>query len=121
LARAKTAGAGDGTGRSLAETSAGKSVVRGGPIPVIVAAWATRNGCSAMPTETQIASDVHLVHSTCPKHADVDFYRIESGGHTWPGSALSKSFAGSLGATTMSIDADAITWAFFQAQPLRGT
>ena len=53
--------ASDGTSRTLAQTSGGKSVARGGPIPVIVAAWATRNGCGPTPTETIVASDVRLV------------------------------------------------------------
>jgi polyhydroxybutyrate depolymerase len=115
---AKKASASDGTKHTLAQTSGGKSVARGGPIPVIVAAWATRNGCGATPTETAVASDVRLVQYPCPNGADVALYRIEGAGHTWPGSALSSALK-TLGSTTMSIDADAIMWAFFQAHPLR--
>lgn len=113
---AKKASASDGTKRTLAQTSSGKSVARGGPIPLIVAAWAARNGCAA-PTETIVALDVRLVQYPCANHADVALYRIEGAGHTWPGSALSSALK-TLGSTTMSIDADAVMWAFFQAHPL---
>jgi polyhydroxybutyrate depolymerase len=113
---AKVARGRDRQGHSLAQTSSGKSVARGGPIPVIVSAWAARNGCSA-PTTTTVAADVHLVHYPCTNGADVELYRIEGAGHTWPGSTVSAAVK-TLGSTTLSISADALMWAFFEAHPL---
>jgi polyhydroxybutyrate depolymerase len=116
--RAQTASADDGTGRTLGETEAGQAVARGAAIPAIVAAWAKRNHCSTRPTETKVAPDVAVVRYRCPRKADVQLYRIAGGGHTWPGSAFSKSISSAVGPTTSSIDADEVMWAFFQAHPL---
>ena len=54
----------------------------------------------------------------CPRGADVDFYRIEGGGHTWPGSEFSKQIEAAVGPTTFSISADEVMWKFFSAHPL---
>jgi polyhydroxybutyrate depolymerase len=117
---AQVAQADDGTGRTLGETSAGQAVARGGPIPVIVAAWAKRNHCAAKPTQTRVASEVVLVRYRCPKQGDVQLYRIDGGGHTWAGSKFSMAVQAALGSTTSSIDANEVLWSFFKAHPLRG-
>ena len=51
-------------------------------------------------------------------NADVVFYRIANGGHTWPGSPLSESLRDRLGVTNMDIDASRLMWEFFEANPL---
>jgi polyhydroxybutyrate depolymerase len=117
---AQAASADDGTGRTLAETSAGQAVARGGPIPGIVAAWAKRNHCAAKPAQTRIASDVVLERYRCSPQGDVQFYRVDGGGHTWPGSKFSMAIEADLGPTTSSIDADQIIWSFFKVHPLPG-
>jgi polyhydroxybutyrate depolymerase len=118
--RAETASANDGTGRMLGETSGGKAVARSAGTAKNAAAWAKRNHCSPKPTETKVASDVTLVRYRCPKNADVEVYRIEGGGHTWPGSEFSRAIEAAVGPTTFSINADEVMWAFFQAHPRRG-
>jgi polyhydroxybutyrate depolymerase len=118
--RAQAASANDGTGRMLGETSGGKLVARSASMPKITAAWAKRNRCAAKPKETSVASDVTLVRYRCPKRADVELYRIDGGGHTWPGSEFSRQIESFLGPTTFSINANEVMWAFFQAHPLRG-
>jgi len=90
-------------------------------IPGVAAAWAARNGCGPTPTESQVASDVRVVRYDCPDRADVALYVVEGAGHTWPGSRFSKAIAQFVGPTTLSIDADALMWKFFQRHPLRGT
>jgi polyhydroxybutyrate depolymerase len=117
--RAQAAPAMDGTGRMLSETSGGKEVARSASMPKITAAWAKRNRCAAKPKETGVAPDVTLVRYRCPKHADVELYRIDGGGHTWPGSAFSRQIEVVVGPTTFSIDANEVMWRFFQAHPLR--
>jgi polyhydroxybutyrate depolymerase len=90
----------------------------GPSIPDITAAWAERNDCKAKPKEREIASDVTLVSYRCPGNADVDFYRIEGGGHTWPGSEFSDSIDFIVGPTTFSISANDVMWEFFEQHPL---
>jgi polyhydroxybutyrate depolymerase len=68
-----------------------------------------------------LASDVTLVRYRCPKHADVQLYRIAGGGHTWPGSEFSRQIESMLGPTTFSINANDVMWEFFQAHPRRGS
>jgi polyhydroxybutyrate depolymerase len=45
--------------------------------------------------------------------AEVLYYKIEGGGHTWPGAAD----VALLGPTTHEIDATAILWDFFKSHP----
>jgi polyhydroxybutyrate depolymerase len=89
-------------------------------IPGVAAAWAARNGCGPTPTESQVAADVRVVRYPCASGADVALYVVEGGGHTWPGSRFSKAIAQFVGPTTLSIDADAVMWRFFQRHPLPG-
>jgi polyhydroxybutyrate depolymerase len=78
-----------------------------------MAAWAKHDGCGPS-TSTEPADDVELVAwSKCDDGSEVGFYTIAGGGHTWPGAAPRPE----LGATTDSIDATALMWAFFQAHP----
>jgi polyhydroxybutyrate depolymerase len=88
-------------------------------VPQVTRAWAIRNGCGSKPTTRSVAKDVALVRYPCPTDADVELYRIDRGGHTWPGSQFSKSIAPFVGRTTFSIDADQLMWAFFQQHPRR--
>lgn len=78
--------------------------------------WVQRDGCQPEPVVTAVATDVRqLVYSGCDNSAEVDFYIINDGGHTWPGSSLQLAF---LGKTTQTIRATRLMWAFFQAHPL---
>jgi poly(3-hydroxybutyrate) depolymerase len=83
-------------------------------IPGVAAAWAARNGCGSTPTESRITKDVRVVRYDCAGGADVALYVVEGGGHTWPGSKFSRAIAQFVGPTTLSIDADALLWRFFQ-------
>jgi len=119
--QAQVTPANDGTGRMLGETSGGKEVARSAAMPKILAAWAKRNHCTGKPKATNVASDVTLVSYACPKHADVELYRITGGGHTWPGSEFSRQIESILGPTTFSINANDVMWKFFEAHPLRAS
>jgi len=81
--------------------------------------WAARNGCATVADETAVAPDVTLLEFACPAGAEVELYRVDGGGHTWPGSAFSQQIAGIVGPTTTSIDATQLIWDFFEAHPLR--
>lgn len=88
-------------------------------VPQMTQAWAQRNGCEANdPSESQVTDDVVLLTWDCPKGAETELYRVDGGGHAWPGSAFSASIVDYVGRTTMTISADDIIWRFFRSHPL---
>jgi polyhydroxybutyrate depolymerase len=89
--------------------------------PVIeqwVADWAERDQCDAAAkivlqvTETIVSTRYPI----CADGAEVVFFSISDGGHTWPGSRPTLQFI--LGKTTQEIDASETMWAFFKAHPM---
>lgn len=85
--------------------------------PAAVRGWAARNGCEATPEDSRAGSDVLRRSYRCPAGADVEFLVIEGGGHSWPGSDVSRSLEQVVGRTTMSIDATTTSWEFFRDHP----
>jgi len=91
----------------------GGDVLNSGGTPVggeekTMAAWAAHNGCRVGPATTHVSSEVtRLTWSGCA--APVVLYRIEGGGHTWPG-AISVA---RLGFTTHQMSATTEMWKFF--------
>jgi polyhydroxybutyrate depolymerase len=88
------------------------------PFPDItawVSKWARRNRCSASTSESRVTPDVtRIAYENCSE--PVVFYRIEGGGHTWPGGMpLPEWFAGP---TNRSINASELMWNFFEAHAL---
>lgn len=86
--------------------------------PANVAAWAKRNGCEPEPTDTDVTENVILRTYECPAGADVEFYVVKGGGHSWPGSEFSKAIATVVGPTTFDIDASELAWEFFTRHAL---
>jgi polyhydroxybutyrate depolymerase len=85
------------------------------PFPVIpewVAARAKLNGCDSSPEELPASGEASGVrYSGCDQGAEVVFYTIDGGGHSWPGGEpLPEWIAGS---TTQAIDATRLMWQFF--------
>lgn len=77
-----------------------------GPAEPSIAGWATHNGCSTDPTEERVGDDVLARTWQDCAGGDVAFYRIEGGGHTWPGPIDVASFGiTQLGATSSTVDA----------------
>ncbi len=93
-------------------------LVRGASGPVVgVDAWAERwasvNGATAMPTEA-IGGDVTVRRWSGPTPAsDLAFYRIDGGGHTWPGARA--WMPPHLGRVSRTLDATRVTWEFVAA------
>ncbi len=110
----------DGSGKKLRDVPGILDQGRSPSIPEQLAAWAKRNGCTLTLQQRKVTSDVTLLSYPCPKGADVELYRVTGGGHSWPGSVFSSSeiMAKVVGKTTMSINADKLIWAFFEAHPL---
>lgn len=88
-------------------------------VPEMTGAWAVRNGCeTTAPTESQLTDDVALLTWACPEGDEALLYRVDGGGHAWPGSEFSASVADIVGPTTMTISANEIMWRFFRSHPL---
>jgi polyhydroxybutyrate depolymerase len=92
-------------------------------IPESMADWAALEGCDPEPEEEVISEEVtRLEWPNCTGEVAVVHYRVEGGGHTWPGTPLLDSQAADdvsqrLGFTTDDIDASELAWEFFQAHP----
>jgi polyhydroxybutyrate depolymerase len=83
-------------------------------------AWATRYGCGDRTTTTVVESDATTRQPifkdtwNCESQGTaVEFYRVQGGGHAWPGSAFSTSIGSIVGQTPTSINATDIIWDFF--------
>ena len=86
-------------------------------VPEFVASWARRNGCAAAAVESQVAADVtRIAYPEC-EDAPVTLYRIEDGGHVWPGGGHIAAWF--VGRSTSSIDASNVMWNFFKDHPLK--
>jgi polyhydroxybutyrate depolymerase len=111
----------DGSGRTIGDLGALNGA---GPpaIPANLARWASLDGCSAgdAPSQARVTDDVTRLAYACAPGVDVELYRVEGGGHTWPGSALSAAVESVIGRTTMSISANELLWSFFAAHPRQG-
>ena len=78
------------------------------------ASWAERDGCSLTPEPIPTTGDVRGIRYTgCRDNAEVVFYTIEGGGHTWPGGNPIP-----VGKTSHDIDASETMWEFFKTHPL---
>ena len=83
------------------------------PVADTMAAWADHNGCGGPEVQDVSANVTRTTWSGCDDDATVDYYRVEGGGHTWPGAIDVPR----LGPTTHEIMASELMWAFFQAHP----
>jgi polyhydroxybutyrate depolymerase len=80
----------------------------------LAATWARGNGCEGSPEREDVADDVTRVTFPCPHDGQVVLYRVDGGGHTWPGSEFSRAIEVVTGHTTFSIDANEVMWRFFE-------
>ena len=85
------------------------------PLPAIpdwIAARARLNGCDAVPTTLPASGEVSGIrYSGCGQGADVEFYTIDGGGHSWPGGDPMPEWI--VGHTTQDLDATRVMWEFF--------
>lgn len=84
--------------------------VRFPSVPEWVESLARHNGCALPPAPLPAQGDVRGLHYRGPE-AEVLFYTIEGGGHTWPGADGPQSRR--TGYCTVFIDATREMWAFF--------
>jgi polyhydroxybutyrate depolymerase len=86
--------------------------VEGPGYPANVRSWAEHNGCEPEPDDTRPVPDVLLRTYDCPADGPVEFYVVEGGGHSWPGSAFSQAIASIVGPTNMALGASELIWGF---------
>jgi polyhydroxybutyrate depolymerase len=85
-------------------------------IPEWVDSLAQRNGCNDVPLDIPATGEVSGIRFTdCT--ADVVFYTITGGGHSWPGGDPIPEWI--VGHTTADIDATRTLWDFFQRHSQR--
>ena len=86
-------------------------------IPEFVALYSQANGCNSTPrTLMEIGNVTGIRYSECNQGADVVFYTIADGGHTWPGGSPLPEWI--TGKTSQEIDATKLMWEFFQEYSL---
>ena len=85
-----------------------------------VSCWVEKNGCNKTPTTRKISEDVtQISYGGCKGNAEVVFFRINDGGHTWPDSPMADAFEKmGLGKTNKDINASNLIWSFFEAHSL---
>ncbi len=86
-----------------------------------VSAWRRANGCGPDPVTEELPDEdddgtrvLRMTWSDGCGGAEVVLYRIEGGGHTWPGGTYRPRF---LGVTTREVDANDVMWEFFLRHP----
>ena len=82
--------------------------------------WASLDGCSSTPALSNLPDTVNdgthiqrYVYQPCQNKAEVIFYNVQGGGHTWPG-GLQYLPVSVIGKTSRNLDASAVIWQFFQ-------
>ncbi|MCA6078964.1 PHB depolymerase family esterase [Fulvivirga sedimenti] len=87
-------------------------------IPDVMNYWVEQNTCAGDPVITELedtdpddnSTVTRTVYSNCEGEVAVDFYRINGGGHTWPGAIIDQP---QLGVTNKDISAHTLIWEFF--------
>ena len=84
-------------------------------IPSTVTHWQEHNACGEKKQRSFDQGDAYCDrYEGCKEDASVELCLIRGGGHTWPGGLPIPA----LGYTSLSLDATAYMWAFFQKHPL---
>ena len=86
-------------------------------IPDWVKQAAEHNGCQPSPVEIPASGEVHGVkYTNCEQNAEVIFYTVNGGGHSWPGGKPLPRFI--VGRTSQDINASQVMWDFFSQYTL---
>lgn len=85
-------------------------------VPEWMKGWAERNQCKTSTLIPQQGEISGVSWSDCSENADVTFYSIAGGGHSWPGGNPIPAFI--VGKTSQAVDATRVMWQFFEKHPL---
>jgi polyhydroxybutyrate depolymerase len=80
-----------------------------------LAFWILRDNCPSRAGIEQNGDVTHLTYSPCDASTSVELYKIEGGGHAWPGADGPGWVGGD--EPTQSISATRLIWEFFTAHP----
>lgn len=94
------------------------------PVRQTVKAWVDFNQCNPEPVEEKrVGKAVMQRYGHCQSGAEVVFWTLEDGGHTWPGGRVTPNVEalglGSLGNVNTDINASALMWNFFKKYSLK--
>lgn len=89
--------------------------------------WIAKNGCVTNPTATQLPDRdpddgtriERRMYAAGPDGAEVVFFAVHGGGHTWPGAPIQYLPEGVVGKTSRDMDATSVIWKFFQQHTLQ--
>lgn len=92
------------------------------PIEEVLDFWLDKNDCPATADTTAVpdldpndgTTSQRIEWTGCADDTDVLFFKVENGGHTWPGSPIN------IGVTSQDFDASTEIWAFFNRYSLDG-
>ena len=85
-------------------------------LPQWVQSLAEHNGCQTNPVPLPASGSVTGVrYPGATNKAEVVFYTVADGGHTWPGGKAMP--AAIVGKTTPDVDATRLMWSFFTEHP----
>ena len=84
------------------------------PVGYAVDRWRAIDRCPESPKVAVNDKVTHSVWGPCVDGTAVELYRIEGGGHAWPGG---QRLSRILDAPSTSLDATKVAWAFFAAHP----
>ena len=86
-------------------------------VPTWVREYAQSNGCTLSAQELSTTSTITPIQYTqCAQDANVVFYTIADGGHSWPGGGKLPEWI--VGKTSMDIDATRLIWEYFEEYSL---
>lgn len=85
-------------------------------IDTLVAFWADQNNCNPQPQVTNVpdrdpndlTTTEHFVYTDGDDNSSVELFKVNNGGHTWPGSAITF-----IGVTSQDFSASKEIWRFF--------
>jgi polyhydroxybutyrate depolymerase len=84
------------------------------PVSYAVDSWRKFDRCPDTPAVTTSGVVTHSVWSSCADGTALELYKIQGGGHAWPGGQRMARF---LDAPSNAIDATQVAWDFFAAHP----
>ena len=85
-------------------------------VPDWMDAWAERNQCTQKTSIPQVGEVFGVHYQDCSQNAEVIFYTIQGGGHTWPGGNPLPAWL--VGTTSQTVSATELMWDFFEEHPL---
>jgi polyhydroxybutyrate depolymerase len=101
------------------ETTSGGKILS---VDATIQQWANASKCSDSPTVTFKKGSVECQsYRNCAHETEVSLCRVEGGGHTWPGSEISRLLQSAVGPTNQDVNATGMIWDFFSRHPLLET